>query len=68
MKKKSHRTKMIVTEEGRNLMGIEDCNKLGIAVWPGEISKLNDKNIDNTNYSFLINSDMLFFPDRTTPR
>ena len=29
---KSHRTKIIVTEEGRNLMGLEDCNKLGIVV------------------------------------
>ena len=51
---KSHWTKIIVTEEGRNLMGLEDCNKLGIVIWPEEILKLNNKNIDKTNIHFLL--------------
>ena len=58
---KSHRTKIIVTEQGRNLLGLENCNKLGIVVWPERLEALSNKNLITMDYSFYINASRIFF-------
>ena len=46
----------IVTEHGRNLVGLEDCNKKGILVWAAGLESLSNKILITMDYSFYINA------------
>ena len=60
--RKIHQTKIIVTGRGKILLGIRDCNELGIVVWPKlGMRNMNKVNINKVNYSFYLGSEQICF-------
>ena len=59
---KTYQTNIIVTGRGRNLLGLRDCDELGIFVWPEVVMRnMNKVKKNMVNYSFYIGSGQICF-------